>query len=218
MPKGAMDVLVFGDPRDIRTDVGPVVDVAARDKLEVYRQSMKPRWLHALEAPTGDGLFVPPTLIGIDAIEDLKQEWFGPILHVTTWKAGALAETIARVNASGFGLTMGLHSRIACQTHQARALARVGDLYINRSMIGAVVGSQPFGGESLSGTGPKAGGPRYLARFTAERTVSIDITSAGRNAAPCVCRRRKLGDDGTLLLYVFRQDAGTGKRQLLGVL
>ena len=182
MLKGAMNALVLGDPADPRTDVGPVIDEAARDKLEAYRQSMKARWLHALDAPAG-GLFVAPTLIKLDAIEDLRQEWFGPILHVATWKAGALEETVDRINASGFGLTMGLHSRIAESADRVRARARVGNLYVNRSMIGAVVGSQPFGGEGLSGTGPKAGGPRYVARFATERTVSIDTTSAGGNAS-----------------------------------
>jgi RHH-type transcriptional regulator, proline utilization regulon repressor / proline dehydrogenase / delta 1-pyrroline-5-carboxylate dehydrogenase len=182
MLKGAMDELILGDPRDSRTDVGPVIDAAARDKLETYRQAMKSRWLHALAAPT-EGLFVPPTLIRLDRIEDLTQEWFGPILHVTTWKAGDLSDTIARINASHYGLTMGLHTRIATRADDVRALAKVGNLYVNRSMIGAVVGSQPFGGEGLSGTGPKAGGPRYLARFAVERTVSIDTTSAGGNAS-----------------------------------
>jgi RHH-type proline utilization regulon transcriptional repressor/proline dehydrogenase/delta 1-pyrroline-5-carboxylate dehydrogenase len=134
-----------------------------------------------LDAPA-EGLFVPPTLVQLDLIEDLTQEWFGPILHVATWPAGKLAETIAAVNAKGYGLTMGLHSRIARAADETEALAQVGNLYVNRSMIGAVVGSQPFGGEGLSGTGPKAGGPHYLHRFVVERAVSIDTTSAGGNA------------------------------------
>ncbi len=190
MLAGAMDLLIMGDPADVRTDIGPVIDEAARDRLEVYRQSMKARWVHALAAPEGPGWFVPPTVIRLDAIEDLKQEWFGPIVHVATWKAGALEETIRRINSSGFGLTMGLHSRIASQAELARTTAKVGNLYVNRSMIGAIVGSQPFGGEGLSGTGPKAGGPRYLSRFAVERAVSIDTTSAGGNASLL-----SLGDD-----------------------
>ena len=128
------------------------------------------------------GLFVPPTLIGLDSIDDLTREWFGPILHVATWPAGKLVETIRAINAKGFGLTMGLHSRIARAADVTEQHAHVGNLYVNRSMIGAVVGSQPFGGERLSGTGPKAGGPHYLFRFVAERAVSIDTTSAGGNA------------------------------------
>lgn len=183
MLRGAMDALVLGDPAEPATDVGPVIDEAARDRLEAYRQSMRTRWLHTLPLPETPGWFVPPTLIAIDRIEDLRAEWFGPLLHVTTFKAGRVAETVERINASGYGLTMGLHSRVAATADAVIAAARVGNLYVNRSMVGAVVGSQPFGGEGLSGTGPKAGGPRYLPRFTVERTVSIDTTSAGGNAS-----------------------------------
>ncbi|MBC9032773.1 bifunctional proline dehydrogenase/L-glutamate gamma-semialdehyde dehydrogenase PutA [Sphingomonas sp. JC676] len=181
MLRGAMELLVIGDPGDPSTDVGPVIDRAAYDKLMAYRESAKGKWLKTLPVPK-EGLFVPPTLIRLDSPDELGQEWFGPILHVATWPAGQLEETIARVNAKGFGLTMGLHSRIARSGELAEMRARVGNLYVNRSMIGAVVGSQPFGGEGLSGTGPKAGGPHYLQRFCAERSVSVDTTSAGGNA------------------------------------
>lgn len=181
MLRGAMETLVIGDPGDPATDVGPVIDQPAYDKLMAYREGAKGKWLKTLPVPA-KGLFVPPTMLRLDSLEELDREWFGPILHVATWEAGALEETIARVNAKGFGLTMGLHSRIARSGEIAEARARVGNLYINRSMIGAVVGSQPFGGEGLSGTGPKAGGPHYLQRFCAERSVSVDTTSAGGNA------------------------------------
>ncbi|QPQ54006.1 bifunctional proline dehydrogenase/L-glutamate gamma-semialdehyde dehydrogenase PutA [Allosphingosinicella flava] len=181
MLAGAMDTLVVGDPADPRTDVGPVIDQGAYDRLMTYRETQGDRWIKTVDAPR-DGLFVPPTAIRLDAIEDLKREWFGPILHVTTWKAGQLEDTIRRVNRSGFGLTMGLHSRIARSADDVEQLARVGNLYVNRSMIGAIVGSQPFGGEGLSGTGPKAGGPHYLPRFCAERVTSTDTTSSGGNA------------------------------------
>lgn len=181
MLRGAMATLRIGDPADPATDVPPVIDRDAYDRLMGYRETMRPRWIATTEVPE-DGLFVPPTLIGIDAIEDLNREWFGPILHVATWKAGALVDTIERVNAKRFGLTMGLHSRIARSAELAEQHARIGNLYINRSMIGAIVGSQPFGGEGMSGTGPKAGGPHYLPRFCAERAVSVDTTSAGGNA------------------------------------
>jgi len=181
MLRGAMDTLTIGNPADPATDVGPVIDQASYDKLMGYRERMRSRWLHTVEAP-GDMLFVPPTMIRLDSADDLREEWFGPILHVATWKAGALAETVARVNAKGYGLTMGLHSRIARAAELVEATAAVGNLYVNRSMIGAVVGSQPFGGEGLSGTGPKAGGPHYLYRFVGERAVSVDTTSAGGNA------------------------------------
>jgi len=181
MLRGAMDTLVVGDPADPRTDVGPVIDRGAYERLMEYRGAKQNRWLHTVTAPV-DGLFVPPTLIQADGIEDVTKEWFGPLLHVTTWPAGQLVETVRRVNGSGFGLTMGLHSRIARAAETVEAAATTGNLYVNRSMIGAIVGSQPFGGEGLSGTGPKAGGPHYLPRFVAERTTSTDTTSAGGNA------------------------------------
>jgi RHH-type proline utilization regulon transcriptional repressor/proline dehydrogenase/delta 1-pyrroline-5-carboxylate dehydrogenase len=180
MLSGAMDSLIVGDPAEPRTDVGPVIDEPSYASLMGHREAMRDRWLKTVEVPS-EGLFVPPTLIRIDAIEDLGREWFGPLLHVTSWK-GDLAETVRRVNASGFGLTMGLHSRIARAAETVEESATVGNLYVNRSMIGAIVGSQPFGGEGLSGTGPKAGGPHYLPRFCTERVTSTDTTSSGGNA------------------------------------
>ena len=182
MLTGAMDTLVVGDPADPATDVGPVIDSAAFERLEAYRQLQRPRWRHSVAAPA-TGNFIAPTVIALDRIADLDAEWFGPLLHVVTWRAGALPQTIAAVNALGYGLTMGLHSRIASVAASVTATAHVGNLYINRSMIGAIVGSQPFGGEGRSGTGFKAGGPHYLLRFVHERTVSTDTTSAGGNAS-----------------------------------
>ncbi|MFN7176251.1 MAG: bifunctional proline dehydrogenase/L-glutamate gamma-semialdehyde dehydrogenase PutA [Thermaurantiacus sp.] len=182
MLKGAMDCLVLGDPRRSETDVGPVIDKASRDRLLAYLETQRGRTVHRLAAPEV-GWFVPPCIVRLKAISDLREEWFGPILHVATWKAGTLAETVEEITASGFGLTMGLHSRIAAAAEEVEARARVGNLYVNRAMIGAVVGSQPFGGEGLSGTGPKAGGPHYLPRFCLERAISIDTTSAGGNAS-----------------------------------
>jgi len=200
MLAGAMDSLIVGDPADPKTDVGPVIDKPSFEKLRGRREAMKERWIHTVGVPAEagtqsgsedwapasagaqDGLFVPPTLIRLDAIEDLEEEWFGPLLHVATWRGGQLPETVRRVNASGFGLTMGLHSRIARAAETVEEAATVGNLYVNRSMIGAIVGSQPFGGEGQSGTGPKAGGPHYLPRFCAERVTSTDTTSSGGNA------------------------------------
>ncbi|MDP8994489.1 MAG: bifunctional proline dehydrogenase/L-glutamate gamma-semialdehyde dehydrogenase PutA, partial [Pseudomonadota bacterium] len=203
MLAGAMDALIVGDPAEPRTDVGPVIDRGAYERLMKHRERMKAQWIKTVGVPSvpakagtqteraswapacagaRDGLFVPPTLIGVEAIEDVTKEWFGPLLHVTTWRAGELDETVRRVNASGFGLTMGLHSRIARAAETVEDVATVGNLYVNRSMIGAIVGSQPFGGEGLSGTGPKAGGPHYLPRFCAERVTSTDTTSSGGNA------------------------------------
>ncbi len=207
MLAGAMDTLVVGDPADPATDVGPVIDQGAYERLMAHRAATEGRWLHTIpvpgsrssraksrgassesETPPLDyarderGLFVPPTLIGVDRPEDVTREWFGPLLHVATWRAGQLADTVRRVNAAGFGLTMGLHSRIARAAETVEDAATVGNLYVNRSMIGAIVGSQPFGGEGQSGTGPKAGGPHYLPRFCAERVTSTDTTSSGGNA------------------------------------
>ena len=185
MLMGAMDELVVGDPADPATDVGPVIDAAAKALLLAHLERWRDRILHAVALPGGleGGHFVPPSLIRLDAIEDLDHEVFGPILHVVTWKTGGIDETLSRVMASGYGLTLGVHSRIAGLADSVRRQARVGNLYINRSMIGAVVGSQPFGGEGLSGTGPKAGGPHYLPRFAVERTWTVDTTSAGGNAS-----------------------------------
>ncbi len=180
MLAGAMDTLVVGDPADPATDVGPVIDATAFKRLMDYREHKKGDWVHSI---AGEGaLIVPPTIIRLKSIDDISQEWFGPILHVATWKAGELEATVAAINAKHFGLTMGLHSRIARNADTVEALAHVGNLYVNRSMIGAIVGSQPFGGEGLSGTGPKAGGPHYLSRFCVERVTSTDTTSAGGNA------------------------------------
>ncbi|HEV2363399.1 MAG TPA: bifunctional proline dehydrogenase/L-glutamate gamma-semialdehyde dehydrogenase PutA [Caulobacteraceae bacterium] len=185
MLAGAMDTLVIGDPSDPRTDVGPVIDEAARAALEEHLRRWERRIIHATAMPAAAaaGTFVPPTLIRLDRIEDLDREVFGPILHVTTWQDESLEETLDRVMASGFGLTLGVHSRIGAVAEAVRQRARVGNLYVNRTMIGAVVGVQPFGGEGLSGTGPKAGGPHYLPRFAVERTYTVDTTSAGGNAS-----------------------------------
>jgi RHH-type proline utilization regulon transcriptional repressor/proline dehydrogenase/delta 1-pyrroline-5-carboxylate dehydrogenase len=184
MLAGAMAELVVGDPADPATDVGPVIDAAARDGLEAHLARWRDRIVYACPVPQGlGGFFVGPALIKLDRIEDLDREVFGPILHVTTWPSGRLEETLERVMASGYGLTLGVHSRIAAVADAVRARARVGNLYVNRSMTGAVVGVQPFGGEGLSGTGPKAGGPHYLPRFAVERTFTVDTTSAGGNAS-----------------------------------
>ncbi len=182
MLKGAMDALVVGDPLDPATDVGPVIDAAAQAKLLARLEAMGDSVLHRLPVP-GAGHFVPPALIRLPAVEALDAEWFGPLLHVTSWDGRDLAGLVGRINASGYGLTMGLHSRIAATAAEVERTARVGNLYVNRSMIGAVVGAQPFGGEGLSGTGPKAGGPHYLHRFATERVTSADTTSAGGNAS-----------------------------------
>jgi len=182
MLAGAMGALVVGDPKDRATDIGPVIDEAAHGRLMGYLARHPTRILHQCETPVA-GWFVPPTIVRLDSPEDLTEEWFGPILHVATWRAGELDALLETINATGYGLTMGLHSRIAATADAVRRQAKVGNLYVNRAMIGAVVGAQPFGGEGLSGTGPKAGGPHYLPRFAVERAVSIDTTSSGGNAS-----------------------------------
>jgi RHH-type proline utilization regulon transcriptional repressor/proline dehydrogenase/delta 1-pyrroline-5-carboxylate dehydrogenase len=184
MLTGAMAQLVIGDPADPRTDVGPVIDAAARGALATHLARWADQIIYACPLPERlGGHFVSPTAIRVPRIEDLDREVFGPVLHVTTWPSGGMDAALARITASGYGLTLGVHSRIAAVADTVRARAKVGNLYVNRSMIGAVVGVQPFGGEGLSGTGPKAGGPHYLPRFAVERTFTVDTTSAGGNAS-----------------------------------
>ena len=185
MIKGAFETLVIGDPTAFDTDVGPVIDGDAQASLErhVARCEAKgfPVWRRELPAGTEHGSFVAPTVIEIGSIRDLKRENFGPVLHVARFKSKDLDAVIDDINATGYGLTLGLHSRIDAVRERVEARARVGNLYVNRNQIGAVVESQPFGGEGLSGTGPKAGGPHYVARFATERVVCIDTTAAGGN-------------------------------------
>ena len=185
--EGAMDELAIGDPRVLATDVGPVIDEAARDALEAHVAAMDALGLvrHRVRLPPhcAAGTFVAPTLVALDRMDRLTQEVFGPVVHVTTWRADALDALVDAINAYGYGLTLGIHSRVDATIERILARARVGNAYVNRNMIGAVVGMQPFGGESLSGTGPKAGGPNYLPRFAVERTLSINTAAAGGNAA-----------------------------------
>ncbi len=187
MIAGAMDELVIGDPRDLATDVGPVIDAAARqalrrhlDWLDVHAKKIMRR---EIPDQLGHGFFVPPAMYEIASLDQLTQENFGPILHVVRWKAGQLDKVVEAINRTGYGLTLGLQSRIDTTRAYVEANARVGNLYVNRNQIGAVVESQPFGGEGLSGTGPKAGGPHYVARFATERVTCIDTTAAGGNAS-----------------------------------
>ncbi len=184
MIRGGFAALTVGDPTDLATDVGPVIDEDAKAALEAHVAECTARGLHVErlpETPT-KGHFVAPTIIEIGSIADLAKENFGPVLHVVRFKSGELARVVADINGVGYGLTLGLHSRIAETRRFVQAHAKVGNFYVNRNQIGAVVESQPFGGEGLSGTGPKAGGPHYLARFATERVTTIDTTAAGGNA------------------------------------
>ena len=187
MIRGAMDELAIGDPALARTDVGPVIDAAARDVLERHVAAMDAAGLvrHRVRLPAecAHGTYVAPTLIELDRLDRLTGEVFGPVLHVHRFRSGALDALVDAINGFGYGLTLGIHSRIDATVERIVARARVGNLYVNRNMIGAVVGVQPFGGEGLSGTGPKAGGPHYLFRFAVERTLSINTAAAGGNAA-----------------------------------
>ena len=140
-------------------------------------------WQRDLPKACQAGHYVAPAIIEIGSIRDLEDENFGPVLHVARFRADQLEQVIADINACQFGLTLGLHSRIDAVRRLVEARAKVGNFYVNRNQIGAVVGSQPFGGEGLSGTGPKAGGPHYLARFATERVTCIDTTAAGGNAS-----------------------------------
>ena len=187
MLKGAMRELRVGDPGRLETDVGPVIDKEAQEKL--FRHSVRlgkearEIFTVPVAASTLLGTFVAPQAWEIPSIGWLTGEVFGPILHVVRYKPENLGELIAQINATGFGLTGGVHSRIDTTVREVERDLHVGNLYINRSMIGAVVGVQPFGGEGLSGTGPKAGGPHYLPRFALERVVSNNLTAAGGNAS-----------------------------------
>ncbi|SDH61270.1 bifunctional proline dehydrogenase/L-glutamate gamma-semialdehyde dehydrogenase PutA [Roseospirillum parvum] len=165
---GAMDQLALGDPWDVATDIGPVIDARARVDIEAHveRARAEGRLLKQLPTPRGDGHFVGPAVIRLEGIEELEREVFGPVLHVATFQASRIDRVVDAINAQGYGLTFGVHSRIDDRVERITARVRAGNLYVNRNQIGAIVGSQPFGGQGLSGTGPKAGGPDYLARFT----------------------------------------------------
>ena len=182
---GAMEALTVGDPSDITTDVGPVIDDEAKKALNAHIAEGKAKPLLQLALPglANHGHFVPPTMVTIKKLSDLDREHFGPILHVIRWKSGELDKVIEAINGTGYGLTLGLQSRIDTTRLYVERNARVGNIYVNRNQIGAVVESQPFGGEGLSGTGPKAGGPHYVARFATERVTCIDTTAAGGNAS-----------------------------------
>ena len=168
---GAMDQLLMGDPWDISTDVGPVIDQEAQEAILAYLGSVTV--LKQLEAPQ-TGFFVPPTVVAVEGIADLEREIFGPVLHLATYAAEDLSKVIQDINAAGYGLTFGLHTRIDSRVQEIVEQIEVGNIYVNRNQIGAVVGSQPFGGEGLSGTGPKAGGPAYPLRFCASGDVYAD--------------------------------------------
>jgi RHH-type proline utilization regulon transcriptional repressor/proline dehydrogenase/delta 1-pyrroline-5-carboxylate dehydrogenase len=182
---GAGRELKLGDPRDVSVHVGPVIDRPAKDRLDAHVEAMaaEGRVVWRGEAPGLPGCFVAPAVIRLDRVADLDKEHFGPVLHVVRYKAQDLDAVIEGIDATGYGLTLGIHTRIDEIVERVTRRLSVGNVYVNRNMIGAVVGVQPFGGSGLSGTGPKAGGPHYLPRFAAEQTVTINTAAAGGNAA-----------------------------------
>ncbi len=184
---GYMDELVVGDPAFLATDVGPVIDRPARDILDAHveRMSSDAKIVHrcTLDDATRAGTFFAPTLVEIDGISTLTDEVFGPILHVLRYRNRDFDRIVEAVNATGFGLTMGLHSRIESRARDLVTASGAGNIYVNRNIIGAIVGVQPFGGRGLSGTGPKAGGPHYLLRYGTEYTVSTNLSAVGGNAS-----------------------------------
>ncbi len=187
MTAGAMDELSIGDPLRLSTDIGPLIDRAACDRLERHalRMEKEARLLRACSLPAdlSHGFFFAPRMVEIDHAGRLDEEVFGPFLHVVRYPASGLAQVLDWISASGYGLTLGIHSRIDATVRTIIDRASVGNVYVNRGMVGAVVGTQPFGGEGLSGTGPKSGGPRTLYRFATERSVSVNTVAAGGNAS-----------------------------------
>jgi RHH-type proline utilization regulon transcriptional repressor/proline dehydrogenase/delta 1-pyrroline-5-carboxylate dehydrogenase len=188
MLAGATAALVVGDPAQPETDVGPVIDAAARARLEAHcvRMDTEHRCLFRVELPEAlalSGHYFAPRAYEIPSMSLLREEVFGPVLHVIRFAAGDLDRVLDEINGSGYGLTLGVQTRIDARADDLRCRARVGNIYVNRNMIGAVVGVQPFGGEAGSGTGPKAGGPHYLLRFATERCYTVNTAAAGGNAS-----------------------------------
>ena len=187
MLKGAMKELSVGNPNDLENDIGPVIDKEAQANLlghiEDMKQNAKLVYQVEMHENCKNGTFVPPTAVEIPDLQSLTQEFFGPILHIVRYKAKDLHKLPTMINGTGFGLTFGLHSRIEETVEFFKRNIKAGNIYVNRNIVGAVVGVQPFGGRGLSGTGPKAGGPQYLHKLATEKTVSIDTTASGGNAS-----------------------------------
>ncbi|QFT93817.1 Bifunctional protein PutA [Roseovarius sp. THAF9] len=187
MLTGAMDALSMGKPWSLSTDVGPVIDTEARDGIAAHIEQARAdgRLIHEIPSPNS-GCFIAPTLIKVNGIEDMQREIFGPVLHMATFKSRNLDRVIDAINGTGYGLTFGLMTRIDDRVQHVTEAVHAGNIYVNRNQIGAIVGSQPFGGEGLSGTGPKAGGPNYLARYTSRPVDTTDATWDGAMDAKAV--------------------------------
>jgi RHH-type proline utilization regulon transcriptional repressor/proline dehydrogenase/delta 1-pyrroline-5-carboxylate dehydrogenase len=184
---GALDALMIGDPSDPATDIGPVIDAEARAALEAHAARLEQEAKILARRDVGElakrGHYFGPIIAEVPTPDFLEREVFGPILHIYRYDPAKLDEVAERIAARGYGLTLGIHSRIERFADEVRARVPAGNVYVNRSMIGAVVGVQPFGGEGLSGTGPKAGGPHTLLRYAVERAVSVNITAQGGDPA-----------------------------------
>jgi RHH-type proline utilization regulon transcriptional repressor/proline dehydrogenase/delta 1-pyrroline-5-carboxylate dehydrogenase len=188
MVSGAARELKVGDPRDPATHVGPVIDAEAKDRLDGWIAAMERqgrvrfRGGRAAALPAA-GHYVLPAIIELERAADLNEEVFGPVLHVVRYRAEAIDRLIGDIAGTGYGLTLGIQSRIDTTIRHIVERLSTGNIYVNRNIIGAVVGTQPFGGSGLSGTGPKAGGPGYLRRFALEQVVSVNTTAVGGNAS-----------------------------------
>ncbi|MEA2823491.1 MAG: RHH-type transcriptional regulator, proline utilization regulon repressor / proline dehydrogenase, partial [Bradyrhizobium sp.] len=180
---GAAGELKVGDPTDPATHIGPVIDREAKQRLEAHIARMKQEARVHFAGMGPEGNYVAPHIFELSRAEDLGEEIFGPILHVVRYRVDHFERVLQSIERSGYGLTLGIHSRIDDTVEAVVERLSVGNVYVNRNMIGAVVGVQPFGGHGLSGTGPKAGGPHYLARFATEQTVTVNTAAAGGNAA-----------------------------------
>jgi RHH-type transcriptional regulator, proline utilization regulon repressor / proline dehydrogenase / delta 1-pyrroline-5-carboxylate dehydrogenase len=181
---GAVRELRVGDPRDTETHIGPVIDGEARDRLEAHIAGLRAQArLHYCGTAPGEGFYVPPCIFELADARQLATEVFGPVLHVVRYKPHQMPDLLDAINSTGYGLTFGIHSRIDGLAEAVTDRLAIGNVYVNRNMIGAVVGVQPFGGSGLSGTGPKAGGPNYLVRFASEQTITLNTAAAGGNAS-----------------------------------
>ncbi len=222
MLAGAMAELKLGDPWEISTDIGPVIDEAARSEINRHCAALETagRLIAKVEIPEecSAGTFVAPAAYSLDSLDQLDREIFGPVLHVVRYPSGGLDTVIGQINASGYGLTLGLHTRLDHRVHQVAGRVRVGNCYVNRNQIGAVVGVQPFGGEGLSGTGPKAGGPHYLGRFVTDDPALPAVVSG----PPCDNRELALAIDraaraGVLESQSVRLSGPTGESNILSL-
>ncbi len=194
MLSGAMEQVQIGNPMHLSSDIGPVINLASRSGLQQHadRMEKEARHIKTMQLPEGSeqGSYFAPRAYEIDNLNQLQHEVFGPILHIIRFQAKKLNDVVDAINNSGYGLTLGIHSRINSTIDYITRHSRCGNTYVNRNMIGAVVESQPFGGEGLSGSGPKAGGPHYLLRFATERVLTVNSAAVGGNTTLLA-----LGDD-----------------------